>query len=75
MSMSRMQREMCEGVRLASVECALWISMGRPVLFLDQISAILEPSPNLPLPGRCRLEKGGKWGWCQVSRECCLSEQ
>lgn len=47
--MSRMQRETWAGVRPASVECAEWISMGSPVDFLDQMSAILEPSPNLPL--------------------------
>lgn len=44
-----MQRETWDGVRPASVECADWISMGSPVDFLDQMSAILEPSPNLPL--------------------------
>lgn len=43
MSMSNLKWETKDWRR-----CALQISMGRPVLILDQISAILAPSPNLP---------------------------
>ena len=51
MSMSRMQWEIFAGGILGLVLCALRISTGIPVDFLDQIRAILAPRPNLPKAG------------------------
>ena len=43
MSMSSLYTETCDAFRRADR-----MSMGRPVLILDQISAIFAPRPNLP---------------------------